>query len=129
MGKMIKALKVEPHKSPVPVELEDELEVLQDAVSIGTDERGCIELVGIDEGVDILLHEEGKLIGLEPNRRLGHDVLVGTFYVVGADSDTGELTSLNEEQMRHYSEVFAEPDEDITEEDIMKSIVMKFFFM
>lgn len=126
MGKMIKALKVEPHKSPVPVELEAKLEALQDAVSIGAESRGSIEFVGIAEGVEILLNEEGKLIGLEPNRRLGCDILVGVFYVVGVN-ETGMLINLTDEQMHHYAKVFAEPEE-ISEEDMRRAAMMKYYF-
>jgi hypothetical protein len=60
----------------------------------------CIQFPTLEEeGVDIFLNEEGKLIGLEPNiylREYG-DVLVGTFFVV--EGANGECESLKEHQI------------------------------
>ena len=121
----IKVLKVAPHQPPEPVWLDNDLESLQKAVSIGASYTGLIEIVSLDEDVALLLNEEGKLIDLEPNRRLGHDILCGVFYVVGQDEE-GELTSLSETAFEHYAELFKEP-ETITEEEVNKSIIMRFF--
>ena len=56
-----------------------------------------------------MCNEEGKLIGLEPNRRLGKDILCGVFYVV-AEDEQGNLISLTAEQERKYSNMFWNPD-------------------
>ena len=79
--KTIKVLKVEPKKLPEVCELENELDALQKAVSIGADYQGLIEILYINERICILCNEEGKLIGLEPNRRIRNDILCGVFYV------------------------------------------------
>ena len=107
--KVIKVLKIEPGKLPKVVELKNELTALQEAVSIGADYRGLIEIVSLDEKTCLLLNEEGKLIGLQPNRRLGQDILCGVFYVV-AENDDGELISLTPEQQEHYTKLFYTPD-------------------
>ena len=86
----ISVLMVEPHKPPCMVELNNDLDSLQKAVSIGADEQGLIELVHLEDNAYILCNEEGKLIGLEPNRRFGDDILCGVFYVV-ADDEEGNL--------------------------------------
>lgn len=39
-----------------------------------------IDIVGLDDNVYILLNDEGKLIGLEVNRRIGSDIIVGDFF-------------------------------------------------
>ena len=82
--KEIKVLMVEPGKHPRVTTLKNDLDSLQEAVSIGVEQKGLIEIIGIAEGVCILCNEEGKLIGLEGNRRLGADILVGVFYGISA---------------------------------------------
>ena len=105
--KIITVLKIEPLKKPEVVTLENELYALQEAVSIGADYRGLIECLGIEEEVDLLLNEEGKLIGLPPNRHFADDILCGVFYVVGVDGE--HFCSLAEDKVQKYSEIFAKP--------------------
>lgn len=108
-AKTIKALRVDPGKEPYVVELKTDLDSLQKAVSIGAEYQGLIEFVWLEDNVSLLLNEEGKLIGLEPNRRFYDDILCGVFYVV-AENDDGELISLTSEQQEHYSKLFYTPD-------------------
>ena len=86
-----------------------DLTSLQKAVSIGADYQGLIEIITIDNGVCLLCNEEGKLIGLEGNRRIGNDIIAGVFYIVGENND-GDLISLTEEQMQTYKERFRNPE-------------------
>ena len=124
MKKQIKAIMVEPNKRPCVVDLNDDLDSLQKAVSIGAPEQGLIEFVYLEDNVSILCNEEGKIIGLEPNRRLGDDILCGVFYVV-AENDDGELVSLTEAQQDRYSEIFREPD-IISKKDVDGTIFFEF---
>lgn len=56
-------LKVSPHKKPEVVTLKNEWSALQEAVSSGVkDYHHLIQLVGAEEGVDLLLNDEGKLL-------------------------------------------------------------------
>ena len=123
----IKVLKVEPGKPPEVVVLKNELTALQDAVSIGADYRGLIEIVGLDSNTCILCNEEGKLIGLKPNRRLGQDILCGVFYVTGQD-DEGNLCSLDDAALERYIKMFAIP-ELFSEGEVDKTIITRFFLM
>ena len=107
--KEITTVKVEPMKEPVIACLKNDLDSLQKAVSIGAPEQGLIEFVWLEDNVSILCNEEGKLIGLEPNRRLGDDILCGVFYIV-AENDEGELISLTDLQQERYSKMFRNPD-------------------
>ena len=115
-AKEIKVLMVEPGKHPKAVTLKDDLESLQKAVSIGADYQGLIEFVSLDNDDCLMCNEEGKLIGLEGNRRLGRDIIVGVFYVM-SENDKGELLPLTDEKIRYYSERFWEP-ESFTQEEI-----------
>jgi hypothetical protein len=107
--KEITTVKVEPMKEPVIACLKNDLDSLQKAVSIGAPEQGLIEFVWLEDNVSILCNEEGKLIGLEPNRRLGDDILCGVFYIV-AENDEGELISPTDLQQERYSKMFRDPD-------------------
>lgn len=122
--KKIKALMIKPNERPCAVELSNDLDSLQTAVSIGASEQGLIEFVYLEDNVSILCNEEGKLIGLEANRRLGKDILCGVFYVV-AENDEGELISLTQSQQDRYSKMFWDPDL-IYKDEVDRTIYFKF---
>ena len=108
-ARKIKVLKVAPGEYPKEVVLENNLDALQKAVSIGCDCQGLIEVVSLEKGVCIICNEEGKLLNLAGNRRLGGDIIAGVFYVVGEDK-CGNFVSLTEAQMERYSKRFWEPE-------------------
>ena len=122
--KEITVVKVEPMKEPVIACLKNDLDSLQKAVSIGAPDQGLIEFVWLEDNVSILCNEEGKLIGLDPNRRLGDDILCGVFYVV-AEDDEGNLISLTPEQQDRYLKRFLTPDV-IDNDEISRTIVFRF---
>lgn len=124
---VIEVLMVEPGREPRIVRLDNSLESLQTAVSIGADYRGLIEIISLSDEVCILCNEEGKLIGLEPNRRLWSDVLCGVFYVTGQDEE-GNLCSLSAKDMEHYKKYFAIP-ESITREEADNALFAGFYIV
>ena len=99
----IRILKVEPQKEPEVVTIKNDLESMQEAVG------GLIEIIDLSETACVLCNEEGKLDGLEGNRALGNDILVGTFYVTGSDYD-GNLCSLSDAEITEYTNQFLEPE-------------------
>ncbi len=107
--KEITVLMVEPGKHPKVTTLKDNLDSLQKAVSIGADYQGLIEIISLGNGDCLLCNEEGKLIGLEGNRRLGNDIIVGVFYIMSEDEE-GNLVSLTEKKIQYYTELFWEPE-------------------
>lgn len=121
--KFIRVLKVEPNKPPKEVTLKNDLADLQTAVG------GLIEFLSLDssKGIDLMCNEEGKLIGLEPNRRIGDDVIVGTFYILKCNRN-GESCSLNDEDIAKYKKRFAEP-EHITKEEVEATLRFGFKFV
>ena len=98
---MITVLKIEVGEPPKIKEIPNELSGLQHEVS------GLIECVYLDDGSIAVCNEEGKLNGMEPNRRLGADIICGPFFICG-DSLDGDFASLSDEQIQKYSEKFAE---------------------
>lgn len=123
--KGITVLMVEPGKLPVVTALENNLNALQKAVSIGADYQGLIELVELERGVCLLCNEEGKLIGLEGNRRIGGDIIAGVFYILG-ENGSGELCSLSEEMLAKYTARFW-AIEHYTPEDVEQALFMRLF--
>ena len=107
--KEIKVLMVEPGKNPKVTTLQNDLDSLQKAVSIGADYQGLIEIVPLGNGDCILCNEEGKLIGLDGNRRIGNDIIVGVFYIM-SENEEGELVSLSEKKIKFYEKRFWEPE-------------------
>ena len=109
------------------VTLDNNLTALQDAVSIGADYRGLIEIIPLDDEVNILCNEEAKIIGLEPNRHFFSEVLCGVFYITGQD-DEGNLCSLSAKDMERYKEFFAVP-EVISMEEAEDALIAGFFVL
>ena len=113
----ITVLKVEPGKAPEEVTIPNTLEAMQQMVG------GLIEIVYLD-GVCLVCNEEGKLVGLEGNRRVGRDIISGTFFLAG-DTDYGEFCSLTQEQLDQFSQRFAQPETFRPKEDEMEKIELK----
>ena len=123
-GKEITVVKVEPLKPPCIVKIRNDLDSLQKAVS-PPEEQGLIEFVYLEDNVSLMLNEEGKLIGLPANRRLGSDILCGVFYIVG-ESKSGNLISLTPAQQKKYSQMF-ERVEYIDKSEVQTKIYFDFF--
>ena len=94
----IRILVVEPNKEPKQIKAEHTLENLQKLVG------GLIEYVELDYNTDLICNEEGKLLGLELNRKLENDIVAGTFFIVGQHN--GETISLSKKQIKKYREMF-----------------------
>ena len=120
----ITVLKVAPGSAPEVVTLKNDLRSLQEAVSIDAPYVGLIEVVALDAKTLILLNEEGKLMGLAPNRRFGSDILCGVFYVVGQDAQRN-FASLSSAAIERYRKVFAYP-EYIDAEEVAETIAATF---
>ena len=103
MKEDLRILMVEPQKAPYEASVPHELTAMQQTVG------GLIEVVRNGDGTLLVCNEEGKLLGMEGNRRIPGDVLAGPFFVVG---DAGEtFRSLTEEELERYRERFAEIEE------------------
>ena len=117
MKENLRILMVEPHKAPYEASVPHELTAMQQTVG------GLIEVVRNGDGTLLVCNEEGKLLGMEGNRRIPGDVLTGPFFVVGAAGET--FRSLTEEELERYRERFAEI-EDISPQEMQATT--EFFF-
>ena len=112
MGKIeerIRILKIEPQKLPYEKEINNDLKGIQDEV------KGLFECIYLDENCILVCNEEGKLNGMELNRRVGNDIIAGPFFIVG-DSMDGEFISLTDEQVEQYTNEFGQIQEFTGEE-------------
>ena len=120
MKENLRILMVEPCKAPYEASVPHELTAMQQAVG------GLIEVVRNGDGTLLVCNEEGKLLGMEGNRRIPGDVLTGPFFVVG---DAGEtFRSLTEEELERYRERFAEV-EDISPQEVQAATGFFFYAM
>ena len=122
MNKKLTVVMVKPHKTPYVTEITDELSALQRCVG------GYIEVVGNGDGTLIICNEEGKLQGLEGNRRIrdGASIIAGTFFVVGDDGEN--FRSLTESEVTRYMDRFQNP-EDIDQDEVEADMGITFYSM
>ena len=103
MDKRIKVVIVEAGKPPYVKTIRNSIESMQKVVG------GDIQMLGLSVGETLICNDEGKLIGLDGNRRIGDDIVAGTFFIAG-DNEDGELVSLNDEQIYRYTQMFKESE-------------------
>jgi len=98
---MIRVLKIEPGQAPSVKEIQNDLTNLQAEVG------GLIECISFPNGCVVVCNEEGKLRGMQPNRRLGADIICGPFLVCDTTYD-GDFISLSKSKIAEYSQLFSE---------------------
>lgn len=99
--KQIRVLVVAPLQKPVIKMIENTLEAQQEIV------EGDIEYINIEDDAVLVCNEEGKLMNLQANRRVGYDVIAGIFFIAH-DDGSEYLKSLTDEQIEKYMERFNE---------------------
>ena len=100
---------VEPSSPPRTAVISHDLPSMQGVVG------GLIQAIyPFDEEVALICNDEGKLMGLPPNRVLRHpetdeiyDVVVGTFFLCAAPAHSEKFESLAEEQIQRYTKYFS----------------------
>ena len=107
--KIIRILKIEPQKLPYEKKINNDLEGIQGEV------EGLFECIYLDDNCILVCNEEGKLNGMELNRRVGNDIIAGPFFIAG-DSCDGEFISLTDEQIEQYTNEFSKIQEFTGEE-------------
>ena len=105
----LSVLQIAPGQHPKPIEIDNDLKALQQAVggSIGAS-------YPFEDPVAIVYNDDGKLTGLPLNRALrdesgeAYDVVAGTFLVVGLGEE--DFASLSPELTQKYEELFHQPE-------------------
>lgn len=96
----MRILKVEHGKLPQAKLIDNTLEAMQAEV------EGLIDIVPAGRGMVLVVNDEGKLNGMQPNRWIGDDIICGPFFVA-AEGKNGELKSLNYTQLKVASAYFS----------------------
>ena len=112
----IEILVIKQDDKPIRKTIPNTLEAKQHEVG------GYIEPYGLKNGATIYCNEEGKLGSWSLNRairaydlddRAGSQIvemMAGTFFISGFDPESGEDTSLTEEQFNHWDKWFHSPE-------------------
>lgn len=98
----MKVVVKKPNENPFIKEIDGSLESMQSVVG------GYIETLPLDRDAKyiIVLNEEGKLIGLDPNFQYGRsDVIVGTVFI--CKNGNGNLEGLTDEEAERIMAVFS----------------------
>jgi hypothetical protein len=124
LQRKLNVLYIEPNKLPEKRTIKNTLEEKQKLVN------GSIEYTYLSDSNDIAIvcNDEGKILGLPPNRDIGHDVICGNFFIVGDDPELGEDRSLTEEQIEKYSKYFGKESIEKTKEKMQQIINDELFF-
>ena len=77
----IRVIMKRPDKEPYVTNISDTLENMQKTVG------GHIEVFSLSPDFAIICNEEGKLLGMEPNFRIGGQYFAGTCFVVGTKDE------------------------------------------
>ena len=106
----MRILKICPGLKPERITIDSGLKSLQKMVD------GYIEaFYPYADSVGFICNEEGKLLGLEPNRAVRNeetneimDIVCGTFLICGLGEE--DFCSLTEKQIEKYSKMFEQPE-------------------
>lgn len=101
---MLRIIVVEPRELPYEQQIDGELESMQAIVG------GYIECVQLGRGFTLVCNEEGKLQDLKPNRIVGGDVIVGTFFLTKTDYNNGEFINLSDDETEFLIDDFSKPN-------------------
>lgn len=87
--------------SPLELTIPRGLEAMQKLVG------GYIEMVTLEEGIDLVCNEEGKLQGLPANRDIPElrDTIRGDFFISRHDEE-GETVDLTDADVKKYTKRF-----------------------
>lgn len=116
----IKVLVVEPNNKPFVAIIDNDLKASQAMVG------GYIEAIPLSDTAEMIANEEGKILDLPANRRLGNDVIAGRFIIVGVDE--GEhFKSLSQQDIKKYTDQFQEI-EMIDQSEVQKNMKFEIIF-
>ena len=110
MNSTMTVLKIMPGRKPEQIEIPHTLDAMQYLVC------GSIQAIyPYEDNVALVCNEEGKLLGMEPNRAVYDeetgdilDIISGTFFICGLGKE--DFCSLTAQQLERYSNLFRHPE-------------------
>ena len=121
---IVRTLLIEPGKHPKEVYIPNEYKHFSFIVSRDNYYTCEAELLILEKSIGLIRNEEGALLNLKGNRRIGEEIIAGPFFIVGVD-DNGYIISLNDEDVNIYKEKFW-GIEDYTDAEVSLSYWDKF---
>ena len=121
----IKVLMIEPKVAPVITYLKPTMKAFQKAVHVGTMIKGSVEAKKVGKDVYAVFHADRWFADLEPNRRIGNDIIAGVMYIVATDKQ-GFPVSLTDKQIRRYS-IYIEDIEDFDTIEVVEANIDAIF--
>ena len=109
MKKFVTVLKISPGKEPMIAKLKPTIEAFRQAITIESCGMGTPCAKEMERGIYILYNKDGYIWDLTANRRIGDEIICGTFFVVGIDKSYFPR-SLTEDEVQKYSHVFAKAE-------------------
>lgn len=106
--KTIRALMVAPGMEPCVIELYNNEEYFQKAVSVGLDEVYTMRFLKLNESTGIFYTDDAPIGWARCNRRVGARIIMGVFYIVGIKE--GSLCSLTHDDIETYKARFESPE-------------------
>ncbi len=103
---MVTALMVQPGESPCITQLCCDGEYINYAVSKGCDTLCHADILAFEKNIAIIFASDGVFYGMKPNRKVGKQIIYGTFYIVKVENK--KLCSLTEKELVKYSLRFRE---------------------
>lgn len=107
--KTIKAIMVKPNETPKTTELKVSIDAFNKAVSVDSDYDCLARCKRLEKGVYVLRTDEDSSLFLAPNRKVGKEIIAGTFYVIAAKD--GIPVSLDDKQTEKYMDRFSKIEE------------------
>ena len=105
----IKCLMVIPGQTPAVTTIEASLTAFNKAVSIETEYELRAVSKRIGKRTYAIYAYESVFEDLEPNRKIGDEIICGVFYIISVD-DAGKPVSMTDRQMMKYMIRFYEPE-------------------
>lgn len=102
MKEKIKVLHIAPMEQPKVCYIEPTMKAFRDAVNADAIEYGGVEAKKLEKQVFAVFNKDRFLADLEPNRRIGDDIIVGTMYIVAINENMFPI-SLTGEQIEKYA--------------------------
>lgn len=106
----MRILVVEPGHRPVVQEIDGTVEEMRKIVG------GALQAIYPSDNIALVFNADAKVLQLPQNRGVRYenggfyDIVCGTFFLCSAPEDRNYFTSLSENQMQWYTEIFATPE-------------------
>ena len=98
----IRVLLIEPVMPPKIFYIEPSMKAFRKAVDADNIKHGGVEAKKFEKNIYAIFNKDRFLANLEPNRRVGDDILAGNIYIIATNNNRVPI-SLTDEQVSRYA--------------------------